>query len=612
MRRIAFRLAAVLLGLVAPVSTAQITLTNFASGGPAGATTVGGFHRIETAAANVRVGRGSCERRGATANAAYLPTGVALDATGNGGCAGARPGFTIQFWLKQDAASATTFGYLFGDAAWIGGIGAFRCFQNGAAGVGNLLVRGPFSAQLATVGAPLTAAAGGWVHIAFVYDGSLGAFVWYVDGQLNVTAAATVTPSTANRGVNLAMMGYDGSSADGVPGVGKSPAHYDDVRIYDWARSGSDIATDYRSGAGGTGPSGCANTPDLGYYPCESTRNPHRASIALRSEPGADGVRLFTVGDTIEWGVTSPGAGPYRGTALINVVRGAGRNPRTDAYRRPGPLWGGPAVTSLGALGVVAGLELRTCVSSPAGTAYAFPDGVGIGALVAPCGGGAIAIPYGYPSPQSPNVSFAYSSNVFGLADGDTIEIQWVSTDSSYSPLPIAVSNRCTFEFVTPTRQGPAVHVEARGVNTIQDTGFFEVWNTGTVPITQVEIDLVGTTAAGWNPTGRLNSGGTLATGDSFRFQTDAICDLVPGTNPRYVLRNGTDTLRFTFAAPPASAGGFQGPTNHFLFDCDTAVTGTGAAFVGALVRVTFADNTVRTGTLAADPNDPLGAQVDL
>ena len=147
----------------------------------------------------------------------------------------------------------------------------------------------------------------------------------------------------------------------------------------------------------------------------------------------------------------------------------------------------------------------------------------------------------------------------------------------------------------------------------LQDTGFFEIWNTGSLPIKQVTIDFTSiTTNTTWDAAGALNSGGTLAAGTSFRHGTDTICDLTPTTNPRYTLDATNKILTFKFNVPPAPANGFQGPTNHFIFDCRTNRGGSGAIYIGAKVTVTWSTNTSKSGNLAADTNDPQGAQVDL
>lgn len=227
---------------------AQITLTNTATGGPATATTVGTAHSLDTM--SFRIGTQSCAHAGTASN--YMPTAAALNpaTSGNGG-PGARAGFTIQWWQK--VTQPTQFGYHWGEVGW----SSFRCFQNGAAGTGNMIVRGPLT-DLATTGAPLQNSLdpNGWIHFAVVVDSGANTTTWYVNGQPNATGMANITGS----GTNFNALGYTSSCV---------PGNYDDFRIYDWARAAGDIAADFQSPAVGAGPSGSPNTPDLGYYQCE-------------------------------------------------------------------------------------------------------------------------------------------------------------------------------------------------------------------------------------------------------------------------------------------------------------------------------------------------------
>jgi hypothetical protein len=232
-------------------ASAQITLKNSATGGPPTATTVGTAHSLDTT--NVKVGAGSVLRTPASGTS-HLPTKAALDpnSTGNGGT-GAAPGFTIQWWYKP--AGPTAFGYLWSDRGW----SSFRCFQNGAAGTGNVIVRGSVN-DCATSGAPLQNATdpNGWLHLAVVVDTKAKTTTWYVNGKKNNSVALTVS----GKGTNLQCFGDSGSSS-GYQG------NCDDFRIYDWARTAADIAADYNTNAKGIGPSGSPNVPDLGYYECE-------------------------------------------------------------------------------------------------------------------------------------------------------------------------------------------------------------------------------------------------------------------------------------------------------------------------------------------------------
>ncbi|MFO0868878.1 MAG: S8 family serine peptidase, partial [Pirellulales bacterium] len=90
--------------------------------------------------------------------------------------------WTISFWLDRRAIpNSSSASYLFGDAT----AGNFRAFINGAAGNGNILLRGPFTEVLLPGGAPLT----GPVHVAWVHDSSEKKIHGYVNGALVTTVA---------------------------------------------------------------------------------------------------------------------------------------------------------------------------------------------------------------------------------------------------------------------------------------------------------------------------------------------------------------------------------------------------------------------------------------
>ena len=230
---------------------AQITLTNSATGGPPSATTTGSQHSYDKV--NFMVGASSCKRTPAT-NTDHLPTLAALDPTsvGNGG-ASAAPGFTIQWWYKPVAPTA--FAYHWSDRGW----GSFRCFQNGAAGVGEVVIRGPL-VDCKTTGSVLVNSTSptGWIHLAVTVDTKANLTTWYVNGKLNNTSVPNIT----GKGTAFVCLGDTGSSS-GYEG------NADDFRIYNWARTAADVAADYTKMATGNGPSGSPNVPDLGYYMCE-------------------------------------------------------------------------------------------------------------------------------------------------------------------------------------------------------------------------------------------------------------------------------------------------------------------------------------------------------
>ncbi|NRA96771.1 MAG: LamG domain-containing protein [Planctomycetes bacterium] len=601
----------------------QLTVTNMATSPPSTATTIGACHTVDLA--TVQVGTGSCLRSGAApSNQCFLPTGVALDPTTAGGCpllgatgAPTNAGFTIEFWFMPSASGL--FAYTFGDASWVGAAGAFRCFMNGAAGVGNFLLRGPLT-QLATAGAPLTTAVPGtWIHFAVVVNGSANTITWYVNGALNSTGPANI----AGSGTNFTCMGYNGSSAVGADG------NYDDYRVYNWARDGADITADYNDGLNGIGvfgqaplgPSTCFNLPDEAYYEIDVSQNAHNATIARGTEPGYAYTRLFTDGDALNWGVSSPAPGPFPGSALINVFFGAGASPRVEGYNDPTAVPGGPYVTILGTTSY-GGLQLGHCLSTPVSGAsllFMWPDSIGLGALgLAPCGGSAIPSTYVYGAGLTPtNPLFVVPTGLFNT--GDRIDLQWLAPDSTFFQAGgLATSNRTVYEYVAAT-PGEHAHVEARGLSPMQVATFFEIHNTGNIPIQQICIDLSATGIL-WSPTAAMNSGGTLTTMDTFRRDTHLICDLdttlgptLNGLHVNTLVPPATGAnLCFDFLSVTGPGGGFEGPTDHFIFDCQLApTTGSGATLAGAAVTITYFTGVVQTGTMIADPADPNAAVLD-
>lgn len=556
--------------------SAQLTLINKSILNPGYSSTTGTTHSLDTT--NKQVGLASIARGIGSSNSSYLNTGVGLDpTTGSVLCGSADKGFTIQFWYRP--SSPTAFAYLMGDRTWTGSAGAFRTFQNGAAGGGNVILRGPLT-QVATTGSPLTTAtnAAGWVHFVVVLNGtaSPNTITWYVNGTQNNTGNTTIT----GKGKNFTCMGYNGSSSAGAAG------NYDDFRIYGFARSAADIKADYLSAATGSGT--CLNIPDLAYYDCDAAVNIHSSGIATNTEPDNDLVRLFADGDTIKFNATSPATGPFPSFTMLNVNLGGPGSPRQDAYQLPTAPPGGPYST----LPLFPGLILGSPFSTPANpVGFLWPGYVTYG-------GGSVGqisqfIPAG-----------------LGLTVGDRIDIQFISGDPSY-PTGFGVTNHTSFQYVKSIGVNN-VHVEARGGSALQDTGFFEVWNTGSIPIKSVTIDFTPiATSTTWTVAGALNSGGTLAAGTSFRHKTAAICDLTPAANPRFTIDTTMKILKFTFNC--TAAGGFEGPENHFIFDCRTSQGGNGSLYIGAKVTVEFCvPSLTKTGNLVADPNDPNAAQVDL
>lgn len=563
----------------AAFANAQLTLINSATFGDRFATTTGALHSVD--AANKMVGNASILRAPGASNSSYLNTNIALDPSKGALLSPtADPGWTIQFWYKP--GNPSLFSYLFGDLTWSGASGNFRCFQNGAAGAGNLYIRGPL-VQLTTTGAPLSAAnlpSNGWVHLAIVQNNKANTLTWYVNGAQN----SIITSTGTGVGKNLTLMGYSGSSSAGASG------NYDDVRVYNFARPGGDISADYTKAATGAGPSGFQNVPEAGYYRCETSVNPHISGIGLNGDPTGPVTRLFTGGSTLDFVVDTPASSNFTALLVFNVFPGKPGMARTDAFGLPPELPGGPYQQNL-----IPGLKLGTTFTSPSLATWLIWPGF-----------------INYTNGTTGRVSAKIPNNI-NLVDGDRLDVQFVVGDPTYAPNGLGATNHMTFEYVGP-KGAHSCHVEARGLNTIQETGFFEVWNTGVIKIKSVSIDLstMANTGVTWDVGGGLNSGGTLLAGTSYRYQTDTICDLTPTSGTRYILSNGDAKLTFNFDTTTMPNGGFEGPTDHFLFDCDTKpATGNGSYYVGATVEVTWSDGTTKKGVLTGTAGSPL-AEVDL
>lgn len=582
--------------LVAGLATAQVNLVNSGCGGPTSVTSIGAGITLDQTGVNAAIGSiGALQRSTAASNVSYLPSGWAIDPTANGSINSGNAGFTIQFWYNP--SSPTTFAYLAGDAGWVGLNGAFRIFQNGVAGTNNLIIRGPLT-QLITLGAPL--ATPGYRHYALRYDQPANTLTWFVDGAVNASGPANITGT----GSNFTIVGYNGSAAQGPDGF------WDEIRLHDYAVSDADIAAFFNQTAGTcalpqiSGTSGEIMVPQQGYYDAEIAQNDHTHTTFVNGETPDVRNRLFTNGTTIGFGGSST-AGNFVSTILLNVnavaLGGAGGTvDRTLTYLDAPPM---PTVYTTP--GIVA-LELGHGLSTPvAPVSLIWGDGLGLGAAIPGLATIVVPIPYDY---NSPDLTISIPPGVF--VPGDRIDVQDITIDPTWQPSGVGVSNRCTF-ICADTTPGPHFHAEARGVGVIQNTGFFELWNTGTVNITQVLFDLstsTGGAGTDWAPAALLNSGGMLSTNDSYRYNSQLHCGLVGGT---FTAANVNPTT----GAPQALQFDFTDFTNvnHFVFDCAIAAGNVGGgSFAGTTVTVTYANGATLSGQLAADPADPNGVILDL
>jgi len=193
------------------------SVTNYASApvgynpAPIIGLTVGGNGQFGTA----------LQGNGGISQSNYTNTGWATNlGTGN---------WTISMWLDNFDTTNNLF-YFFGDSAAT----SFRCFINGVAGAGNLMLRGPIT-DCNITGVGLGAAV---VH--YVYNGT--DVRGYLNGDLNVTVAQGAVNIN---GTGFKVGGYSGSTSM------NSGALLDEFRIYDRALSASEILETWNVQLGG-------------------------------------------------------------------------------------------------------------------------------------------------------------------------------------------------------------------------------------------------------------------------------------------------------------------------------------------------------------------------
>ncbi len=131
--------------------------------------------------------------------------------------------WTISF-KAGNITPGTALNYLFGDNT----AGSFRCFANGAAGAGNLILRGPVNDVIIPGGAQLTSRTS-----TFVYDNVAGNIRGYLDGVL-VTTVTQTAPVIAGAGP-FKIGGY--ATSDGMP----AGAFLDEFRIYNRALTAAQV-----------------------------------------------------------------------------------------------------------------------------------------------------------------------------------------------------------------------------------------------------------------------------------------------------------------------------------------------------------------------------------
>jgi parallel beta-helix repeat protein len=155
---------------------------------------------------------------GGTSSSNYVNTGWNLN-LGTGS-------WTISMYLGNVSTSSTLF-YYFGESS-----NSFRCFTNGVAGAGNLMLRGSSITDVTITGAAVSA--GNVVH--FVYDQPAGVIRGYLNGVLQTT----VNQGSVNlTGGSFTVGGY--ASSAGHSGI------MDEFRLYNRALDAQEIASTWNN-----------------------------------------------------------------------------------------------------------------------------------------------------------------------------------------------------------------------------------------------------------------------------------------------------------------------------------------------------------------------------
>ncbi|KAA3596283.1 MAG: hypothetical protein DWQ06_15540 [Calditrichaeota bacterium] len=140
----------------------------------------------------------------------FVDTGWQTDLTGD---------WTIHFWLDY-TNGPTGLNYLFGDVT----AASFRSFTNGAAGAGNVILRGGGMTDCTIVGG--AAAANQPAAMTYVYDSSVPEVRGYLNGVLNVTTPQPVLNIQGTGATNFKVGSYS-SSGGMAAGVAM-----DEFRLY--------------------------------------------------------------------------------------------------------------------------------------------------------------------------------------------------------------------------------------------------------------------------------------------------------------------------------------------------------------------------------------------
>ncbi len=547
------------------------------------------------------LGAGALTRAAGSANLSYINTGVAYALSGP---------WTMEYWIRPAALAVSSLAYLLGDstAVFDAANGPFRTFTNGNnSNNNNLVLRGfpnqPFTAPTpggAASTAPGVLTVGVATHVTFAYDptaSTFGTIYVYVNGVLNGTFAQTAALNHSL--TNLTFAGYNGSSSNAMPG------EYDEFQFWTVYRTPAQVLADYNTQLA------APNLPQKCYGRFDGVVNQHNLTTSINGDPEDKREKRFTDGTLVTWTANSPGlpGSPY--SVLLNYNQG-GLSPTCS--------------TSFGGQSV-AGLQVCNGFSTPIGAAIEFPDSLHLTSI----GVAAVNIPIAANYGTSPGVIIPVPAPFF--TPGDSLFLQSIALDPGY-PLYAGTSNPAKLVY-DPGIPGEHFSFEAKGVSNLQVTGFWRMRNTGTIPISSIELDFVNS-----NPTlpyefytnNVTNSGGTLQCSTAYRENCIAVtgcvptatntlvtCSPAPPAGQNFIYYTGTNvgtnagtfrTMAWNFNL---SGSMFDGPTDDFVFDAFADAPGAGvapnahngAAYAGMRVTVNFITNVQLQGFLAQDPSNP-------
>lgn len=448
-------------------------------------------------------------------------------------------GWTISMWLGG-MPSNTTLYYLWGDA----NASSFRCFLGGAAGAGNVLLRG---GGLTDVTA--TAVAPGCV-LTFVYTGS--SVRWFKNGVLGGTVSQ---PSVAIAGTGPFRIGAYSTSI-GMPSGGLM----DEFRMYNRALSDAEV--------GSTWNIQLANGPTAVTAAATSVTGNSATLNGTVNANGNSTTVTFEYGLTTAYGTTLPGVpATVTGTSATPVSLGiTGLTPNTLYHFR---------VNASNTQGNSNGADMTfTTGAAPPTVVTTAATGVGLntatlnGTVNANGSSTAVTFQYGLttaygstvtatPSPVTGSVVTSVSAALTGLVANSLYHFRVVGTSSG------GTSNGSDMTFSTASPPTVVTNVPSNISNT---TAQLNGTVTANGASTTVSFDWGLTTAYGNNiaatpspVTGATPTGVSAnLTGLTINVTYHYRCVGVNGAGTTY----GNDMLFTTGCIPPLAPGGLSGNTN--------------------------------------------------